>query len=227
MTAKPRAKATKPDAPATVTLPARDLLRGLHNARLFASDDVYLPVICAVSIEATKSTLSFAATDRYCIGVERVEAQSSDAWSFLMDRRDVTLLMKLFTPKSADLTLTCTGTTLVIEPAKDMIGTPAVVITCKGLDGEFPRYRTILDKAATPKDNGGYEAGQMLGLNPRYLARFGRVKTDIGAVPMKVRILGVTSPVLVSIGDTFQGAIMPARLVDDVPATVRPKESAA
>lgn len=203
------------------TMDAADLLRGINNARLFTGADAWTPTLCAVHMRGAADGVSFAATDRYCIGLTTVPVKVA-AFEFLLRADDAALLGRVFNSKSGllHLTVSADGQTLTVQPPTEGVVTaPQVVVTCRAEDGTFPKYREILDKATEPDPKRtGYEAGAHLGLNPKYLARFARVKSDLPFAdsPLKVRVFATDGPVLVSIGDQFTGAIMPVRLADSV-----------
>lgn len=221
-------KKTAAPKPVTFNIDAADFLRGLNNAWLFAGRDIYLPVLRGVQIEGNKSGLRFIATDRYLLGVTTVEAKVP-TFTFLVRGDDVVLLTKLFNPKSGDLTVTVGDGAMRVEPAKDLIGAANVVVTCPPEEGKYPDVDKILDGSWTKsQEKPEYKAGDVLGLNPRYLAKFARVKSDHGDnAAMRVTVTSAQAPVLVSIGDNFRGCIMPVRLSEYDAARVTPKESAA
>lgn len=206
------AKATKPKPPVTVTMDAKDLLRGLHNARLFAGVDVTLPVLRAIQIEGSSSGLTFVATDRYRIGVTTIPMKIK-TFTFLLDLDDAALIGKLFNAKSGPLSLTFSEDKLTVQPAEGMVAGPQVVITCTAVDGTFPKYQSLFD--VQPSDEKpAYNTGDEIGMNPRYLAAFGRVKSDLSPhdSPIRVRVVSPLLPVFIDIGEQFRGLLMPVRL---------------
>jgi len=219
--------AAKPQAPVTFEVDAGDLLRALHNARLFICPDVYLPVLRCVQVEGQKDWLTFTATDRYMLGRTRI-AYTGKAFSFSMQEADSALLLRLFNAKSGQLEVTVHERTMTVQPAKGVVDAPQVVVTMTSYDGEFPKYKQIIDKARDGEtDKTPYTVGETIGFNPRYLAKFARVKASEGGMTaLKLAVHSASAPIYAKVGEDFEGIIMPVRLADE-PASVRPKESAA
>lgn len=222
------ARKTSAPKPVVFDIEAADLVRGIHNARLFASSDPYLPAIQAIYLESGSDGLTFAATDRYTLGCTTVPSKAP-AFSFLLRGADAGLLLKLFGPKSGRLTLAVEGSTLTVQPAEGVMQAPQVVVTCHAEDGKFPDWRKLINGESASR-HVPYEPGAPVGLNARYLARFSRVKPETGGMnttAMRLHVTSATGLILVKIGDEFTGAQMPVRLADDQRASVAPKSSAA
>jgi hypothetical protein len=224
------AKTKKQPGSVTFQVDAADMLKALHNARLFICPDVLLPVIRCVLIEGEKDWLTFTATDRYMLGKTRVP-YTGEAFTFTMQEADSALLLRLFTPKSGSLDVTVENGKMTVQPAAGVVNTPQVVVTMTGYDGEFPKYRVLLDSARkAPEEKPVYNAGDIVAVNPRYIAKFSRVK-PVGDInpPLKLEVRSPLAPIYATVGENFEAIIMPVRTADS-PATVQSKtrkESAA
>lgn len=211
--------------PIEFSIEAADLHRGLHNAALF-TDSNYLPVLAATQIEGGKDGLVFAATDRYTLGATTAPYKGRP-FTFLLRAADSKLLRTLFPAKSkVTLNVTVDGNEMTIQPTPGVIDVPNVTVTVTAEAGEFPKWRKLLDPANPASlekaEKEPFQSGDVLGLNPRFLARFGRVSTAATGTDasLRVQIVSKTGLVRIEIGDEFVGAQMPVRLHTEA-ATVR------
>lgn len=187
-------------------VPAAELARVIGNALPFASGDRTVPVIVSVRLEADGETLTAVATDRYTLGADTVP-MDSEPFAFLLSRDDAQRLHKVLKDAGSvdNVTLTVDGDTLTVN-------TGPTVLSFTAQYGEFPKWRSLLPAEDT------VEPTDSVALNPEFLARFAKVAPDsgrkrkgVGAVPMRITFYGKRR-VLVRVGETFYGLIMPVRV---------------
>lgn len=195
----------------TFAIAASDLTRGLFNSLLFTGGDDALPVLTCISLECRDGKLQFISTDRYTIGVTTVALAAPD-FIFTMKDDDARLLLKLFTTSRSGpaLDVVIADDVMTAAPAQGVIdlALPRVTVEVHAFDATFPKWRTLL---ADMDSKTGYEPGEQIGFNPRYLTRFGRVKAS-NTTPVRLGVHSAISGVKVYVGDDFEGAIMPCRL---------------
>src|ERR1019366_3475623 len=89
-------------------------------------------------------------------------------------------------------------------------------ITCKSVDGEYPRWRSLVPaEDATPVEVGA------IGVGPRLIARFDKVaeqdhrpRRGDTVPPLRIKFGGARKPIDIRFGTTFRAIVMPAKLVD-------------
>ena len=146
------------------TMPAQSLRSALTACLLSAEKGkmTTLPILAAVRLERTGTSLTLTATDRYRL--TRVTATVADGpdWSFTLTAADAARVIALIPRKDAgpmDLTLEATDGVLSVTDW----GGSSVHLT--EIEGEYPRVQSVIDQAG--KD---VEAVEEIAVNPRYLA---------------------------------------------------------
>lgn len=194
----------------TVTLSTLLFHRALATALPFASEDPTIPMICSVHVQFTETHMIASATDRYAVGQYRSELITPDplfVWHAVLSAETVRDIMRIFRPRKGDV-----SSQVNIES-----GTGAIEIadTTGAVGGRFP----TLDVAYPPIEQfwfqGEIEATSVVGINGRYMNRFGRL--SFGAKePMRIEMHGPRKPIHVHIGENFRGLIMPVKNVEEL-----------
>lgn len=198
----------------------RDLENVLRNVALFTSTDKTLPLLTAVQIipgEDGKSLVA-RATDRYTLAAGHVvldeDGTVSDEFAALVSNADVkpltTWLKSLHENDRVTITMDREASRITFNST--FMGTGQTYMT---LDGEFPKIGRLFnadrDLTSKPDDM----TPPVFGLNPKYLARLGKVKDWRGGTgrnePMVVRPDG-HKPMTVLFGDWLAILVMPVRL---------------
>jgi DNA polymerase III sliding clamp (beta) subunit (PCNA family) len=190
------------------TVNAADLADALANVLPHADTNGMLPILGAVRVEVeAKGLVTFVATDRYTLAMQE-ELALPDAdiipGAFAVARADVADLVKMakaakfgavtFTHSGFDLTVTAPGTST----------------TRQTVDGEFPKYRTLLP-------GGDPVPTAVIGLGSANLAKFAKLQQH-GRVLKNATLVctfrGATKPVEVTVADLdgFRSIVMPVRL---------------
>lgn len=215
------------------TLKAVNLHTAITTAKLFAGNDATLPMLNAVRLEFAESQLVAVATDRFVLGVQRVD-YSGEAFAVMLSAPDVVNLARIaktatrdqqwrdveveitreqFWPAGAD-----SRTDAPTERPDGRVATVAFrfnsgeAITIQTLDVEFPKYRQLIPS----DDTVTVDPAGVKGFNAGYLAKFSKVP---GSHQMVVSVGKPGKPAVISIGDDFIGLIMPVRLADYAGAT--------
>ena len=203
--------------PHVYTIKATELARLIRPVMPFAEATSYgLPILNAVHLTSADGYLVARATDRYCIGIQRVAVEGAKpGLAFSLPLAAAKSMLAMFKPaRQADPELTLTFTTDSV-PEVRVVATGGFALmdsgsmAWSGVPGDYPRVTDALDK--------GVKATEIVSLNPHLLTKFA-VAQKLGE-PMKMQMAGPLSPVLVSIGDDFVGAIQPVRNGDE-PVTI-------
>jgi DNA polymerase III sliding clamp (beta) subunit (PCNA family) len=184
---------------------AADLARVIDDAAIFALRDTSIPIINAVQLESSPKRLIATATDRFVLGsaVTDYLDETGETWGAALSLAHAQMVSKL--AKSTKTSMT--DVTIKVEDGKAWFAfTSGETLTVPTVDGtgKFPDWRKIIESRAAEEGSTG-----TFGVNPQYLAKFGRV-TD--ARRMVIKFSGHNKPGLVNIGTQFVGVIMPFRL---------------
>lgn len=199
--AKTRRKAAPAPDVEPVTIRSRDLADFLADALLFTDRSGFLPTLDAALLTVEDGNLVAASTDRYMLGIRSMPWTGRPTFEpFLLDGGDATDIIKILRGRRdnrpVDLAI---GERLVLTFGN-------VTVTCIPKEGTFPKYRELLNTARSDKPSPSVGT---VALNPRYIAKFGRLSMSS---PMKVVTTDPLKPVIVTIGDHFTGMLMPVRL---------------
>lgn len=200
----------------TFTIQGADMLRMIKNATVFACKDDTLPSICALHVELDGDTVTVTATDRYVLSQETAaaaEGSADGAGSFLLSTDDAKAMLRV---KGWDsiMPVTVTYDAGSGKVTFDLAGGAAGTQVYPTVAGEFPRVRHLLE--IKPAD----EVPAVIGFNPEYLAKFGKVRVaewrprSYNATPMVMTMTAPHRPVMVKIGESFRGMIMPVRVTE-------------
>jgi hypothetical protein len=200
----------------TFTMQAPDLHRILANVLPATSRDKTLPVLTAVQITIDDGTVLAVATDRYRLHSDTAPTHDDDkgvSTSFLLQRDNVTALVKLLKTCVGAVTITTTERTFACRAM-------GVTVTYDTLDGDFPRWRTLV-----PPADVDCKIDAPFSINPAFFADFAKVQssemhygrrsktqgTSVTTMPT-IKASSPVKPFRVEIGPTFVGLIMPVRL---------------
>ncbi|MGB8403487.1 MAG: hypothetical protein WCE30_05320 [Mycobacterium sp.] len=206
------AEATVPEVN---SLKAKALFTVLSDALLFTSKVVGLPMLEAVRLEFGGGWLVAAATDRFALGISRVE-YSGVAFDMVLGGADANTLVKMAKTGKRD-----EGWREVTVEVAEVNDLPLVTfrftsgesLTVRGSDVSFPRWRELVPADATRM---GRAVG--VGYDPARLAQFAKVRPDEAggrggkmAVFPTVSTSGGSGPTAIRIGENFIGVLMPIR----------------
>lgn len=202
------AEATVPEVN---SLKAKALFTVLSDALLFTSKVVGLPMLEAVRLEFGGGWLVAAATDRFALGISRVE-YSGAAFDMVLGGADAKTLVKMAKTGKRD-----EGWREVTVEVVDVDDLPLVTfrftsgesLTVRGSDVSFPRWRELVPADATRM---GRAVG--VGYDPARLAQFAKVRPDEAGGrggQMAVFPSGGSGPTAIRIGENFIGVLMPIR----------------
>lgn len=195
---------SEPSLPGTVL--ASELARIIDDAAIFAGRDSTLPMLNAIRFESTAENLLAVSTDRFVMGASIANYHQAGGTEFditlkLSQAQMVAKIAKSTKAAFTDVTLTVTDENVTFD------FTSGESLTVPNLAGslEFPDWRKFI----TSRTEDAEGSTKVIGFNPVYLAKFSRV-TNARQLTMKTT--GPDKPMLVSIGDSFIGLVMPVRL---------------
>jgi hypothetical protein len=186
----------------------------------FASRDDMLPVLNSVLVESRGKWLSSTATDRFRVGVKRIEKATTEddqaaewpAFRALVSVRSARSVLDLFKPRrhfNPEMTLTVDGERLIVEGSGGFDLFDASRFEHTLVDGEYPKTDSLFRTAlATPAAK---RVGEV-GVNPAFLADF---KAAAGSPTLRIvtggkpDIAGKGNPLVVTDDDGFIGLLMP------------------
>lgn len=201
------------------TLKAKDLHTALSDALLFAAaPSVRLPFLEAVRLEFSSDRLVAAATDRFVLGVSRVD-YTGQAFTMTLAGTDAKALVKLAKTVKRD-----EGSRVVVIDAPDQDLAPVVTfrfstgeaMTVRGLDAEFPKWRHLV-----PTDDARMGGIVGMGYNPSLVSKFTKVRPDEAGAGARMVVFptrtesGQLGPTAIRIGENFMGLLMPIRAPGD------------
>lgn len=200
----------------TLNLTAREFAAAVNPILPLAGRDDMLPVINAVLIETDGKWLSAMSTDRFRIGIKRIEKRPTDddpstewpTFRALIPLRSVRSLLSMFKPTrtmNPELRLTVDGDNLIAEGAGGFDLFDSSRFTYALTPGEFPDLRALVRKAAEKVDERAHEAG----INPFFMADF----KACGNTTLRVAFGAPGRPIVLTDDDGFIGLLMPRKLV--------------
>jgi len=179
------------DQTATMTLPASVVRDGLSGALVAAGKDSILPTLCAVLVEWDETTVQFAATDRYRLAVGTVsDYPQASSGRILIERNAVANLIKLL-PKSPKYGPEPSVALSVLPGSRAVLsvstGESSISQEFTTLDGEFPKYRTLIPTEPAPVEKAAW--------NPNYMADAAKIPHPANT-PITWEFMGTNRPML-------------------------------
>jgi hypothetical protein len=238
---KPKTQPAKATGDIAV-IKADELHRLLSDVLPFAGTDDTLPMLRCVRIESDGKRLLAATTDRFTMGVSKVDFEATDnehrnadgkfeyrnlECEFLLGPTDVSTLIKIAKTVKRDIDWRLVTISKVGEiPPGCTVPTftyrfaffSGEQVTVKPFDAEFPKFKQLIP-------SGGAVARAATGFTMPYLAKFAKVANDHGGL---VRVFSHDDtphgkkPISVLIGDSFVGLIMPQALADHLQTWSKP-----
>jgi hypothetical protein len=204
-----------------ITIPTSELLGLLSDAIPFANPDDDLPLLNSVRVEWDGRRLHAQATDRYRVAWSQWDQEDmftqwggvDDGWVALVPLAAAKGLVKNYRLPAKEavrcpLTVELDWTKLTVKRS-GATGHDELTTTIDGLPPEtstqYPDLRALLANHDTTWPVRG------LSFTAKLLADFAKVRPR-GSLEMS--FTGQKTPVLVSIGERFRGAIMPVRPAD-------------
>lgn len=197
-------------ATVTVTLDSSDLVRILTNAGLATDTTRTIPVLGAVRLELGAGTILAVGTDRYRLHTDTAKTNgATDEAGALLDRADAAAVCKLV-KGAGEVTVTISAGSFAVRTANS-------TATYATVDGEFPRWRSLM-----PEHNHDDGPSAPFAYNPQYLADFAKVvqRADyrgraVKPSVMRIQQVSPSKPARITIGETFVALLMPVRLPDE------------
>lgn len=195
------------------SLTAKALHTAVSDALLFAAPpSMMLPMLEAVRLEFTDGQLIAVATDRFALGVSRVEYRGPAA-TVCVGGSDAKALVKMARTlkrdeksRQVDVEVGAEGAQLAFRFST------GESMTVRGLDVSFPQWRSLI-----PTDAARMGGITGCGYNPALVAKFAKVRPgEHGAGARMVMFPSVTAagrpgPTAVRVGEGFIGLLMPIR----------------
>lgn len=188
-------------------LKAKDLYTAISDAVNFAAPaSAMLPMLEAVRLEFGEGQLIAVATDRFTLGVSRVD-YSGEAFTVLIAAKDAKALVKMAKTlkrdergREVDVEVTESGVMFRFSSGE--------ALTVRGLDVQFVSWRHLLP---SDEDKMGGLVGE--GYTASLLAKFAKVRVDerhrMAVFPTSAE--GRVGPTIIRIGPDFIGLLMPQR----------------
>jgi DNA polymerase III sliding clamp (beta) subunit (PCNA family) len=200
----------------TLNLTARELAAVVAPVLPMAGRDGDLPVINAVLIETDGKWLVAMSTDRFRIGIKRIEKRPTDddpatewpEFRALIPLRSVRSLLSMFKPTRSmnpELSLTVEGDNLIAEGAGGFDLFDASRFTYALQPGQFPDLRALVRNASEGVDERAHEAG----INPIFMADF----KACGNAVLRIAFGAPGRPIVLTDDEGFIGLLMPRKLV--------------
>jgi hypothetical protein len=197
------------DTATHLAIPAGRLHVGIRDALLFAGRDDTLPMLTGVWLDWNGRNLAMAASDRYYVGrhtltrnVPATDKPPTEPWRRFLKYELARAL--LVTIDSDQHTMHVEVEHLTVTVCLD---NPADVGVLQVLDNALDKS---LDKSL---DNEPDSTRGITAIDAGRLARFTKLSERYGE-PLRLRIGGRLDPVVVQVGDYFDGLVMPVKLTD-------------
>lgn len=190
---------------------ARQLRELLEPVIPLALNDDMLPVLTCIQFRSHGRTVTASATDRFRLGISRIELEQSADFTALLRVRDLRKVMTLFKANRLDnpaLTFVRSGDVVTVSSDEAFAGMHGASLSLTIQAGQFPELGELITKAL--KDSAG--DGGLIGVNPEFLGSFKAavhrgesLVVKPGSEPM--------NPILVASGEHFVGLLMPRKLM--------------
>lgn len=207
---------------AELTVPFHALQHGYRLLKPFASKDDMLPSINAIRIEGDRNVVTMAATDRYALGVLRLDlrsgrdpkeaAEAGSPFEATLDLAGFGRALDALSPRSAgeqsvlDVTIQRTDDYVTLTAGRagamsDSLPYPTFLVYNRG---DFPKWRGLLDLIL--EGVGADDVANQVLLDPRQLAKL----APLGG-QARLHMNREHKALVATIGETFIGVVMPIR----------------
>lgn len=199
----------------TITLTARQFRALIEPVLPMACKDDMLPVLCAVQVTAEDRWLTATTTDRFRVGIKRIEKHATDddattewpEFSALIPVRAVRSILATFKPTRGfdpAMALTVAEDRLVVEAAGafDLFDSSRFVHHLQS--GEYPKVRSLIREVLAVPDD---ERVSRVVVNPTLFADF----KACGSSTLRILMGRANKPLVVTDDEGFIGVLMPRR----------------
>lgn len=216
------------DAPVVNTMKAAALFTALSDALLFtAPTSARLPMLEAVRLEFGAGQLVAVATDRFVLGVSRVDYAGA-TFTMLLAGGDAKALVKMAKTvkreeSSREVSIEVDNVGSRGQNTVTFRFSSGEAMTARGADVQFPRWRQLL-----PADSSRMGGLIGMGYNPAHLGRFAKVRGGEQGAGAQMVVFptstanGKPGPTAITIGENFFGLVMPIRPPGDEWKFARP-----
>ena len=193
------------------TADANRLVKLLETAIVFAGDDTTLPMLRCVRLERHGDHLIGATTDRFRIGVVKIDVNWDDNapadWATMITRDDVAQIATSYKAKGGrgldKITTETNGDQLVLTRTSS-----AITLTIDAADFNFPKWRSLIPRS-DDKDMGGPASV----LNLDLLKGFEKAKWSTND-QLHIEYPVERKPAIITCGHHFLGLLMPLQSND-------------
>ena len=180
----------------------------------FADKGDTLPILEAVMFRSHGGRLYAHATDRYRLGVQRVEAEVADGLTFLLASKSIRAILNLYRGTKLhdpDLVLTVTADSLRVAGAGSLGFSSDSYTTWPLTPGDYPTVGTLITQAATR----ALEGVAPTSVNAAFLGDFKMAAVHAEGIEPVRMWTSPNKPNLIRVGDDFIGVLMPVRYTGD------------
>jgi DNA polymerase III sliding clamp (beta) subunit (PCNA family) len=211
--------------PQFIEVTYRQLADAVAVVKPHAGTDATLPMLTGIKFETKDGALELAATDRYTLGIARIEhdAKSELApfgeFSALISVKEIARVLTIFKPARYNglpfgLRITIEDGRAVFEMTASWSDLAGSKLSVKLIDSKFPPVDTLIKPLvkdlAAATDQVAFTA-----FNPNILARFNAIHSVSRGTPVELRQSSPTKPLLITAHTDdldFVGVAMPMRL---------------
>lgn len=212
-----------------LTLTAREFRTLVEPVLPMAGRDGMLPILTTVLVETDGMWLSAMTTDRFRVGIKRIEKRATEddpatewpEFRALIPTRAVRAMLTTFKPKRGTMDPTLTLTVDDNKMTTEAVGLFDLFDSGRFThyleDGEYPDLRAVVRKAMDVPDG---ERQSTIGVNPAFMADF----KACGSTTMRLVVGGAKSPVVVTDDDGFLGLLMAPKAEKPEPKKRAPRK---
>jgi len=206
------------------TVKAAELHRWLSDVEPFKGHDDTLPMLTAVHIESDGHRLLAVTTDRFTIGVAKLDYETDHVpnskvctesehnnVAFNLAPNDVATLIKVSKTVKKDQGWRCVTIIQNYDDTIEFRFFSGEQITVKPFDVQFPQWRQLIPSSGSQIERAATQYAAP------YMARFAKVAADAAmrVTTFDNKVGRGQRPTVVQIGDDFIGMIMPWRFGDE------------
>lgn len=190
-----------------VAMKAHELHTILNDAVRFASTDDTIPQITVVRLETFGTNIVAVATDRFVLGVSRADCEG-DSFAATISAHDVKNVLKIAKTVRRDYTSRHVGIDHNADQSTvTFMFNTGESITVNTSDRDFPNWQRLLNISSDSSAGVGF-----ISVNQSKLSVFTGVRG--GKETMRAYVREPNKPIIVTVGDSFVGLLMPVRVPD-------------